>query len=140
MESILMRVVSTASMLLAIAGCAAPAFHQPEVPTPSAFKESADAADAAANVGAGGEARWKPAEPSEALARGQWWTAFDDPALDALEAEAVIANADVAAAAARVRQARALLRGAEADRYPQVDAVGGASRGRVARRRTTASA
>jgi len=38
-----------------------------------------------------------------------WWTALNDPALNALEAEALAGNPDLDAALARVRQARAAL-------------------------------
>ncbi len=99
-----------------IAGCAAPDFKQPDIAIPAQYKESsADPADPTAPQG-----QWKTAEPAESADRGAWWKAFDDAALDRLEDEAIAANADLQAAAARVKQARALLRGAEADRYPQV--------------------
>jgi multidrug efflux system outer membrane protein len=102
---------------LVLAGCAAPAFQQPAVDVPGAFKEmSADG-------------KWKPAEPAEAQARGTWWKAFNDAALDALVIEATAANQDLAAAAARVKQARALAGVAEADRMPQVGVQAGAQRG-----------
>ena len=113
------RIAMMAVAASLLAGCAAPDFRQPDVPIPVAYKEA-------------GEGRWKAAEPAESSPRGTWWTAFSDPALDALEAEAVTANGDLQAAAARVKQARALLRGAEADRYPQIDAGVQATRGRPA--------
>jgi multidrug efflux system outer membrane protein len=103
---------------LVLAGCAAPEFHQPQVATPAAFKE-----DAAAG-------KWKPAQPAEAQARGEWWKAFHDARLDLLVAEATAANQNLAAAAARVKQARALAGVARADRIPQVGLQAGAQRGR----------
>lgn len=116
-----------------LAGCAAPDFHQPEVATSAGFKESTTTSSIALStdeVDAATRGRWQPARPAEASPRGTWWTAFADPALDALEAEAVTANADLGAAAARVKQARSLLRGAEADRYPQIGVGTQALRGR----------
>jgi outer membrane protein, multidrug efflux system len=128
------RNVSTLLLaMLVLAGCAAPDFKQPEVATPTSFKESTAALKtpvSADNLDANANAQWKLAQPAEASARGEWWTTFSDPALDALEAEAVGANADLYAAAARVKQARALLRTAEADRIPQVNAGAQALRGR----------
>ena len=121
--------------LMVIAGCAAPDFHQPVVTTPTGFKESVAASSvivATDETDATGQGHWKRAQPAEASPRGAWWTAFGDPVLDGLEAEAIAANADLSAAAARVKQARALLRGAEADRYPQVDLGAQALRGRSA--------
>jgi multidrug efflux system outer membrane protein len=80
-----------------------------------------------------GEARptartWKQAQPAEAQPRGEWWLAFNDPALTELIAEATRANANLAVAAARVKQARALAGIAEADRIPQVGVGAGAQR------------
>ena len=127
------RLSATLMALVIVAGCAAPDFHQPEVASPTAFKESRGVASIAIStpdLDASTQGRWKLAQPSEALPRGAWWTAFGDPALDALEAEAVAANGDLQAAAARVRQARALLGVAEADRYPQINAGAQALRGR----------
>ncbi len=128
------RLSILAMAMLAVAGCAAPDFRQPEVATPSGFKESVLASTVVVStdaLDANGQGHWKPAQPAEAAPRGVWWTVFADPVLDALEAEAAAANADLAAAAARVGQARALLRVAEADRYPQVDLGTRATRGRV---------
>lgn len=50
---------------------------------------------------------WKQAAPAEVLPRGDWWKTFHDPALDDLVARALTANQNLAAAAARVEQARA---------------------------------
>jgi multidrug efflux system outer membrane protein len=111
-------VVAPLVAALVLAGCAAPEFHQPQVATPAAFKE-----DAAAG-------KWKPAQPAEAQARGEWWKAFHDARLDLLVAEATAANQNLAAAAARVKQARALAGVARADRIPQVGLQAGAQRGR----------
>jgi multidrug efflux system outer membrane protein len=57
-----------------------------------------------------------------------WWKLFGDPVLDALMEEALDHNTDVAVAAARVAQARALLRSANADRLPWLDLQGQANR------------
>ena len=119
--------------MLVIAGCAAPDFHQPEVAGPARFKEADGVSSivvSTPDVDAATQGRWKQAQPSESLPRGEWWKAFGDPALDALEAEAIAANGDLQAAAARVRQARALLGVAEADRWPQINAGAQALRGR----------
>lgn len=50
---------------------------------------------------------WKTAATAESLPRGDWWKAFHDPALDDLVTRALAANQNLAAAAARVEQARA---------------------------------
>jgi multidrug efflux system outer membrane protein len=110
--------VAALGMAGCVAGCAAPEFHQPLVATPAAFKEDT------------GGGKWKPAQPAEAQARGEWWKAFHDARLDMLVAEATAANQNLAAAAARVKQARALAGVAQADRSPQVGLQAGAQRGR----------
>lgn len=57
-----------------------------------------------------------------------WWKLFNDPTLDQLIDEALAHSPDVARAAARVAQARAELRIANADRAPSLDAQGDATR------------
>lgn len=116
---IMMRTPLLAALILA--GCAAPELRAPQIDIPAAFKQSA-----------GPEAaRWKPAQPAEAQARGEWWKAFNDAALDRLIDDATAANASLAAAAARVKQARALAGIAEADRVPSVNAQLGPQRARA---------
>ncbi|WP_280154116.1 efflux transporter outer membrane subunit [Piscinibacter sp. XHJ-5] len=113
-------VLSALTLALVLAGCATPpAIDTAALPaTPAAFKE--------------GDGRWTVAAPAEAQPRGAWWKAFGDPVLDGLVERADRENTQVQVAAARLTQARALLRGAQADRAPQVGVSAGASRGTVA--------
>jgi outer membrane protein, multidrug efflux system len=96
-------------------------WQRPEASIPATFKE------APAEDGAG----WKLAEPAEEAQRGQWWAIFGDPLLDELEHQAIAANQDVQAAAARLRQARALAQAQEAARLPALDVGFGATRQRA---------
>ncbi len=57
-----------------------------------------------------------------------WWKVFGDPRLDQLMDEALAHNADVAIAAARVLEARAVLGQTNAERWPAVGIQGNASR------------
>lgn len=57
-----------------------------------------------------------------------WWQVFGDPALDALEARALAANQDIAAAVARVSQARAGVQAATGALLPAIDAGASAAR------------
>jgi multidrug efflux system outer membrane protein len=108
---------------LLLAGCSlTPELKTAPLDLPSRFKEAAPL------VAADGS-RWTPARPAEAQARGEWWLAFHDPALTALISEATEANASLAVAAARVRQARALAGVAQAERSIAVGAALGAQRG-----------
>lgn len=56
-----------------------------------------------------------------------WWTAFEDPVLDALVDEALARNLDIAEAAARVEQASAQARIARGALLPSLNATGSAS-------------
>ncbi len=111
---------------LVLAGCSmAPVLKAPDVAVPVAFKEAGTPLQAADG------SSWQVAQPAEAQARGQWWLAFNDPALTTLVEEATGANANLAAAAARVQQARAIAGIAKAQRSVLVDAGVGAQRGRA---------
>lgn len=80
-----------------------------------------------------------PAAYSQAAAEGAaavsdtWWKLFGDPNLDRLEEEALAANQDLAAAAGRIEEARALLGLTRSDRFPEVSAGLSGSRSRFSR-------
>jgi len=118
-----LRIPASALLLALLTACSlAPTYERPTVEEPKAFKEA---------TSPNGEVlQWQAAQPAEAVPRGEWWRAFKDPALDALEAEALHANQDLKAASARLAQARTVLRTAQADQMPQVGAVFGPSRGK----------
>jgi len=113
-------------ILLAIAvlpfvGCAVgPKYRQPVVPTPPAYKEAGN---------------WKPAQPNEQNLGGEWWKVFQDPQLDALEAQVNISNQNLKAAEAQFRQARAAVRYNRADYFPTVTAGLSGTRTRVSAHR-----
>ena len=127
-QIIVRRVAPLLAALLLVA-CAAPEFKQPRMDLPAAFKEASLPVQTAPDG-----TRWKQGQPAEQQPRGEWWLAFNDPALNQLIAEATKANANLAVAAARVRQARAIAGVAEADRIPQIGANLGAQRGRASAR------
>jgi len=128
MTSFIQRGSAALTLLLMLAGCAVgPEYHRPEVDTPAAFKEAS--ADTPLTAGEAGN--WQTAKPSEDALRGEWWKVFKDPALDTLETQAQDANQNLKAAAARLGQARALLKDARSDRYPKVDAGFGPTRERA---------
>jgi multidrug efflux system outer membrane protein len=103
---------------LVLAGCASvPHIDPASLPnTPAAFKE--------------GDGRWTRAAPAEAQPRGEWWKAFNDPVLDDLVARAERGNTELQVAAARLSQAQAALKAANAERWPQLGLGGGAFRER----------
>jgi multidrug efflux system outer membrane protein len=131
MKQMIAKGVAPLLAALLLTACAAPEFKQPAVAVPSAFKESQELLANPAQVQTAADGtRWKQAQPAEQQARGEWWLAFNDPALTQLIGEATKANANLAVAAARVKQARAIAGIAEADRIPQVGVGVGAQRAR----------
>ena len=110
MNKFAQRIAPLLAALLLVACGSVPQLKPPAIDMPSAFKEAPDGA------------RWKIAQPAEAQARGQWWLAFKDPVLTGLIDEATRANASLAVAAARVKQARALAGLAESERGLQLGA------------------
>lgn len=106
------RIALLAAML---AGCTTvgPNYRRPEIAVPERYMES-NAEAAAANT---------------ALAR--WWHSFGDPKLSSLVERALAQNLDIEAAAARIREARALEAVAGAGASPQVAAEGSITRQRI---------
>jgi multidrug efflux system outer membrane protein len=98
-----------------IAGCAVgPDYQRPTVDLPSA---------------------WQGAPSQGAGATGdRWWTLYADPVLDRLIEDALANNQDLALAAARVDEARAVLRIADSQFAPAVDASAQGDRSRSSER------
>ena len=104
----------TAALVLLAACAPTTKYVPPTVDVSPAFRENAD---------------WKPAQPSDAVLRGNWWELFNDPDLNALEQQVDVSNQTLRAATARFAQARALVRGSRANLYPAVDFAPSVSRG-----------
>jgi multidrug efflux system outer membrane protein len=103
-------------------GCSTPSAPEVQLQIPTAFKEDRRPGTLPPN--------WKLAEPGEQAARGAWWTVFEDPLLDAMQAQAEQASPTLAAAAARVKAARAVLGVREAEKWPNAAVQAGAARTR----------
>src|SRR5271169_6699678 len=113
--------VLLAMAALPFTGCAVgPKYHPPVVQAPPAYKEVGD---------------WKPAQPNDQNLGGEWWKVFQDPQLDALEAQVNVSNQNLKAAEAQFRQARAALRYNRADYFPTVTAGLSGARTRVSENR-----
>lgn len=107
------RIVLTLGTALSLAACAAgPDYRPPEI--------------ASLGVPAAYTAQQGSALSPEQLAT--WWNAFNEPTLDALVADAIANNLDIAQGAARLSQARESLVQSRASLLPQVSASGGAGR------------
>jgi multidrug efflux system outer membrane protein len=125
MNKLAQRITPLMAALLLAACSTTPELKAPELLTPSAFKEAQQPVQAADGTS------WKVAQPAETQPRGQWWLAFHDPELTSMIDQATAANANLAVAAARVKQARALAGLAESERSIQVGAGVGAQRARA---------
>ncbi|AKJ31760.1 efflux transporter outer membrane subunit [Caldimonas brevitalea] len=111
------RVAPAVLTALTLAGCAlGPDYRRPDVTLPPAY-----AADAAAVPAAGAPTTVSPT----------WWRLFGDPQLDTLVDTALARNADLLQAVARVEQAEALVRQANAAQWPSLDLGANAARGRT---------
>jgi len=94
------------------AGCnLAPRYQRPSVATPAAFKEAAPS---------GPGVTWTPAQPRDETQRGAWWEIYQDPQLDALEAQVRISNQTIAAAEAEFHAARAAALSARSALFPVI--------------------
>jgi len=102
------KTLSALALAALLAGCAVPPADKRETPQLELPAATAAAIDV-------------PAE---------WWKNFNDPQIDALVAEALANNRDLARAMARIDESRAALRAARAERLPNVSANASAARQR----------
>ena len=90
--------------VLLLAGCTVgPKYQRPAAEVPPVYKVVGD---------------WKPAQPSDEKLSTNWWEIFQDPQLNALEAQVNVSNQNLKAAEAAYTQARAVLRYSRADYFP----------------------
>jgi NodT family efflux transporter outer membrane factor (OMF) lipoprotein len=101
-----------------------PGYVKPSVSVPPAYKELGAANNQDAGI-------WKPSQPGDRTARGNWWEAFHDAQLNALEVRLNNSNQNIAAAAAAVVVARALIREARSQYFPTVTAGAGITNSRI---------
>jgi NodT family efflux transporter outer membrane factor (OMF) lipoprotein len=105
-----MRVTGSAALLLAstlVSGCTiGPDYHRPALAAPAAF------------IGQAAVAQRTATAPADLVT---WWQGFNDPLLSNLVGQALANNLDIAQAVARVTQARASLRSANAALLPSGD-------------------
>jgi multidrug efflux system outer membrane protein len=111
------RSLALTSGIALLAGCSVgPDYVQPSAPQAAAYKESGP---------------WKKADPRDDVSKGNWYTVFRDPKLNELEAEAQTSNQTLRAAVAKVSEARAVARQAEANFFPTLDFSADGSRQRT---------
>ena len=92
--------------VLGLAACAAgPDYRKPALDLPVSWQL---------------DAPWREATPDDAAAKGPWWQRFGDPQLDALAQRALAGSPTLAAAAARLAQARAVVAAGSSAQLPQL--------------------
>lgn len=72
---------------------------------------------------------WKPAQPSDQLAKGKWWEVYGDPQLNALEEQIDVSNQSLKASQEQFAQARSAIQISRSAYYPTV--TGNASAARI---------
>jgi len=103
-----MRLIAPLLLVTALTGCTVgPDYHRPQIALTPHFATPGITA------------------PSDDTA---WWHAFQDPLLDRIVDQALAQNLDIAAAAARVDQARGAAQAAGAALLPHVDGTAGAEK------------
>ncbi|HEY0337056.1 MAG TPA: efflux transporter outer membrane subunit [Burkholderiales bacterium] len=114
------RIVAAALLAYALGGCMllGPNYKRPEVSLPDAYP---DASSASAG----------PSVPTD------WWRLYSDPGLDNLVASGLQKNSDLKLAIARMEEAEALVREANATFLPEIDLNASAGRSRASTRTGT---
>jgi NodT family efflux transporter outer membrane factor (OMF) lipoprotein len=99
--------IAVTAVVAALVSCRAvgPTYERPDAPVPATWAVPEP---------------WRPADPKDTVARGEWWKVYNDASLDELEKDVAIVNQSLEAASARYDQARALAAIAFAGRYPVV--------------------
>jgi NodT family efflux transporter outer membrane factor (OMF) lipoprotein len=104
----MLRAFLVAGAVVMVAACTevGPNYVRPGAPTPAAYKEAAV----------------HPAPSTPTNIAGTWWTIYGDATLDGLVSQVAVNNQSLVAAAARVRQAQALIEAANGASLPAVSA------------------
>ena len=113
-----MRGLQLAVLVAALSGCAmlGPDFERPEVQLPERYPEAVKAEDV------------------EAAVPARWWQLYQDAKLDELVDSGLVRNTDLRIASARIEEAAAVLREAQAVLLPLVEGRADAERARSSRR------
>lgn len=125
MRTSFLRLCSAVMLVLFLTGCAVgPNYHRPDVATAPAWKE---------------QLPWRPADPKDSIAKGNWWTTFADDELSQYEAQALKANQTIEIARNQLEQARASARISQSGLFPQLSAGVSAQRARTSAGKPTTS-
>jgi NodT family efflux transporter outer membrane factor (OMF) lipoprotein len=98
--------------LFLLSGCVVgPNYRRPSAPMTARFKEAAG---------------WTPSRPMDSAPKGDWWSVFNDPDLDALEQRVAVSNQTVKEDEAAYREAHAIVAEARASFLPTLSAAASA--------------
>ena len=115
-------IVLCGALLFVFESCVVgPHYKRATVDTPGTFKEVAP--DDLKKMDG-----WKVAQPQDSALHGKWWEIFGDAQLNGLEEQVSISNQNVAAAFANFMAARAIVREARAQYFPNLTVGASASR------------
>jgi NodT family efflux transporter outer membrane factor (OMF) lipoprotein len=107
------------------AGCnLAPHYKRPAIETPAAFKENSGTNNTDTNI-------WQVAQPGDDTVRSNWWEAFNDTNLDALENQIAVSNQNVLVAFQDYVVAHEEVREAQSEYYPTLTGDPGVTRQRT---------
>ncbi len=124
MRSLDALALGVSACIAAAAGCAVgPDYHKPAAEVPPAWQPPAP---------------WHEAAPSDGALKGDWWSLFQDDALNPLVDRALAGNQNLRVAAARLDQAREQVTVARSDLFPWVGLSAEAARGKTSANRPLA--
>lgn len=116
---------ATTAIAFALAGCSVgPDYRKPVVDAPTQWSEAAAS-----------DPLWQAATPGDTWPRGEWWTIFADPQLNALQQQASTGNFDLQVALARLEQAQATAQITNAAALPGAELDGSSTRTRTSANR-----
>ncbi len=101
-------VIGAGALWLSSCTVLGPDYERPDVSVPAAYRDVPQTSGV----------EWQPASPADQVPRGEWWRIFGDETLNGLETRAAAGNQDLKGALARIQEARAIVRAANADRLP----------------------
>jgi outer membrane protein, multidrug efflux system len=109
--------LSSSLVLLCVAGCTVgPKYQRASAPVPAKWDVTEP---------------WRESAPKDGVAKGEWWSVFQNEELSALEKQALDANQTIKVSVARLEQARAAAALQIATQFPTLSTAPGAQRQRL---------
>ena len=120
-----LAVLGTVAVFLFVAGCTVgPKYQRASAPVPEKWDVTEP---------------WRESAPKDGVAKGEWWSVFQNDELSALEKETLDANQTIKVAIARLEQARAAAALQIATQFPTLSTTPSAERQRLSGNRPSSS-